>query len=376
MTDSPASSRRTELVWLAPAALVVVGTLGSNHGAGSATATVVGSGVLAAMAGLAVLLATVRPRMAVLVNAVAVATYFATGMVDGPIFLTCPLVALVAAQRTRPRPLLWVVGPAVGLVVAGLVVRVAAHDGSGFETFWQALGVCALALAACAGGWWLQDRREVRAEQARHTATEERLRMARDLHDGVGHGLAVIAMQAGVALHLLEKEDRPGVQPVRASLKAIRDTSRESLAALRAELAEMSGQPAARRPALGLADLPALVGRVRAGGLDVEVRGDAGDVPDTVGQVVYAVLQEALTNVLRHADADRAVVTLQRGADGLTLTVEDDGAGTLGTRVPGMGITGMRARVERLGGSLDAGPSAGGFVVRALVPAAATEWPV
>ena len=126
--------------------------------------------------------------------------------------------------------------------------------------------------------------------------------MAQDLHDGVGHGLAVIAMQAGVALHVLDRDPAKA----RASLEAIRDTSRESLEALRSELAVMSGG-APRRPASGLAELPALLDRVRAAGLRVEVAGMPGEVSEMVGRGVVrgrpgGAHQRAAARRRRHGD--------------------------------------------------------------------------
>jgi signal transduction histidine kinase len=193
--------------------------------------------------------------------------------------------------------------------------------------------------------------------------------MAQDLHDGVGHGLAVIAMQAGVALHVLDED------PVaaRRSLEAIRETSRESLDALREELVRLSpvsGEAAPRTPRNGLADLETLADRVRAGGVHVVLDGSAGPVPAAVDAVAYAVVQEALTNVLRHADATTAQVQLRRDGDRLEISVTDDGreASDHGGGA-GLGIPGMRSRVEALGGTLEAGPRPGnGFAVRAVLP--------
>lgn len=190
--------------------------------------------------------------------------------------------------------------------------------------------------------------------------------MAQELHDGVGHGLSVIAMQAGVALHLLERDPAQ----VRASLDAIRETSKESLDALRSELAAMSGDEAPRRPAPGIDDLPALTRRVRGAGLDVEVTGAPGDVPGPVGEICYAVVQEALTNVLRHADATRATVRFER-TDPVAMVVEvhDDGRGReAGSAATGLGLGGLRARVTGLGGTFEAGPTEAGFRVRATLP--------
>jgi signal transduction histidine kinase len=349
---------------LVPAALVVVGSLGANRGAdsGSFLAVLVFSVIAAA----AIVLAFYRGRTAVLVAGAAVGGYFAAGLANGPMFLALPFALLVASPRSRPRTLLPAGIVAVLLAVAGLVVR-GATDDAGPQAFWQSVGITAISLVAAVGGWWLVDRGRMRTEQAGRAATEERLRMARDLHDGVGHGLAVIAMQAGVALHVLEKDPASA----RRSLEAIRDTSRESLDSLRAELARMSGNEAPRRAAPGLADLDALIERVRAGGLSIDRHGSPGEMADPADHTAYLVVQESLTNVLRHARATRATVSLERTAAGLTVTISDDGVG-VGAPVGqdgGMGIAGMRSRVESLGGTLEAGPAATGFRVRATIPA-------
>ena len=189
--------------------------------------------------------------------------------------------------------------------------------------------------------------------------------MAQDLHDGVGHGLAVIAMQAGVALHVLDKEPAKA----RQSLEAIRDQSREALDELRAELARMAGQPAPRRPAAGVDGITALVERVRAAGLRVDLNAVTGELPEPVDHAAYVVVQESLTNVLRHAQATLATVSLERLDDRLVITVADDGHdGGVAGQDGGMGISGMRSRVEALGGMLEAGRTTEGFRVRAVLP--------
>jgi signal transduction histidine kinase len=201
-------------------------------------------------------------------------------------------------------------------------------------------------------------------------ATEEQLRMARDLHDGVGHGLAVIAMQAGVALHVLDRDP----DAARRSLEAIRDTSTEALDALRAELSTLAGPGSGsgpRTPRRGLADLAGLAERVRATGLTVDVRRSGPAVPPAVDEAAYAIVQEALTNVLRHAGARRVAVEID-AAEALRLTVTDDGRGPPPlTDEPGegMGLRGMRDRAEALGGRCSAGPGTdGGFAVAVELP--------
>jgi signal transduction histidine kinase len=310
-----------------------------------------------------------------------VGAYLALGFVNGPIFLALPLTAFIAVQP-RPLPALRLpLAGGLGLVAAGLVLRVTVQGASAFVTMWQGVGVLALSLAAAAFGGWLHDRRRMREEQGRRAATEEQLRMAQELHDGVGHGLAVIAMNAGAALHLLDKPelDREGV---RRSLEAIRLTSRDSLEALRVELSAFrqpagsanagsgsadAADAAPRRPVNGLPELDALIERVRTGGLAVERTGDPGPVPEEVGQAVYAVVQESLTNVLRHAEASAAVVSLHRAPGRLLVSVRDDGRGATGA-TSGMGIPGLRDRLARLEGTLETHSGREGFTVNASIP--------
>lgn len=361
--------------WAMIPALLVVGA-GLDHDDGVHPPLL--SAALPALAGLAATTATSWPRASVLTNGAAVGAYFALGSPDGPVFLTVPLVAVLASQLAPPRRLMSPLAAALSLILAGLTAGSLFHGASGSLAFWKGSGLIALALAASVLGWWLTDRRAARQEHAQRAATEERLRMAQDLHDGVGHGLAVIAMHAAVALHVL---DRSAGEPagvggaearLRQSLEVIRDTGRESLDALRVQLTAIStGASDSRRPAPGLPELGDLLARVRTGGLAVTLHGDPGDVPEAVGQAVYAVVQESLTNVLRHAGAAHAGVTLARAEGELVVSIQDDGRGPGRTGAgsgAGMGIPGMRERVRRLGGTLDAGYRDGGYLVRAHLP--------
>jgi signal transduction histidine kinase len=196
--------------------------------------------------------------------------------------------------------------------------------------------------------------------------------MAQELHDSVGHELAVIAMQAGVALHVL---DRDAVR-AREALEAIRATSRSSLDNLRAELDVLRtprSESAPRRPAARLADVDVLVERIRSGGVDVETRiDDGGGLPPEIDAAAYRILQESLTNVLRHSGSRVARVRVHREDGQLLVRVLDDGPVRADANLPtgaGTGIPGMRARAEDLGGTLNAGPQpGGGFEVTARLP--------
>ncbi|RSN16150.1 hypothetical protein DMB42_05160 [Nonomuraea sp. WAC 01424] len=183
----------------------------------------------------------------------------------------------------------------------------------------------------------------------------ERARIAGEVHDAAGHGLAAIAMQAGLALVALD--DDP--EQARASLRAIRETSTAALAHLRAALDGID-PPAA--------DLPALIAGVRAAGLPVDVEPADPAVPAHLRTAVYRVVRESLTNVLRHAGPTRASVRLAHDPYGFVLEVADRGAGWDGA-AEGRGLAGMRAHVTQAGGRFAAGPrEGGGFRVTARFP--------
>jgi len=360
--------------WLIPALVILGGSLGTEHGH-AGTSHLLQALLFGGLAAIALLGASVWPRVGVLLCGAAMLGYFAVGLANGPIFLALPLTTLVAAPRARARLLVPPLLVAGAIVVIGLMLRSAWHGVPWSEGFWQCVGVLALSTGAAFAGWSIGDRSRARAGRARLVATEERLRMARELHDGVGHGLAVIAMHAGVALHLIGRQEHPD-EDVRRLLEAIRDASRDSLDALRAELGRLAPGDAVpdRSPARGLADVDVLLDRVRAGGLVIDVRRDPGlaeRLPEDVGAASYAIVQEALTNVLRHSGAQRVELRLALEDGRLVILVEDDGPVGSGPVSEGMGLLGMRARAERLGGVLTAGPGALGFVVRAELPVAA-----
>jgi len=323
--------------------------------------------VAAIAAGAAlVLFAVDRSLPAVVLSGALVGTYFAFGGANGPAFLVIVAAAYLAATRHDVRRWLPHVLGAGVLVWAGLVVR-GVRDDNLDVGLWQSLGVGALVAAAAAVATTVRARSEAQADRARRAASEEQLRMAQDLHDGVGHGLAVIAMQAGVALHVLDRDPAAA----RAALEAVRDTSREALDALRAELSWLAGEPAPRTPRRVLSDLGQLVARVQAAGLDVHLDTDASrPLPAELDNAAYSIAQEALTNVLRHAGATRVVLRIDQPDDTLVVTVIDDGRGGE-VHDEGMGLTGMRERVAALGGTLTVGPlENGGFEVRATLPVA------
>jgi signal transduction histidine kinase len=214
-------------------------------------------------------------------------------------------------------------------------------------------------------------RLEIAEADRREYGYEERLRVAREVHDVVGHTLAVVSMQAGVALHRLERRQRLDPE-VAAALRAIREASRSTLGELRATLTAFP-EPGVVRPQPGLDALPALVDKVGGAALEVvlTVDGERGRVPAPVDLAAYRIAQEALTNVVRHAAARHVAVRVVYGAETIELTVTDDGDGA-DDLSGGRGLAGMRERARAAGGTLRAGSRAGGhgFEMAAVLPRA------
>ena len=213
-----------------------------------------------------------------------------------------------------------------------------------------------------------------REETARRRAADERLRIARELHDSLTHSISVIKVQAGVAIHLARKRG----EEVPEALLAIQEASRDATRELRATLDVLrTGMPDAasdESAGSGLDRLDELVERARAAGVPatVTVSGDERSLPAAVDRAAYRIVQEALTNVGRHARRPATVsVRLDYRPDGLAVQIDDDGqAAPAAAPVPGTGLIGMRERVTTLGGRLRAEPRPeGGFTVRAELPA-------
>lgn len=203
--------------------------------------------------------------------------------------------------------------------------------------------------------------------EAERRVIDERIEIARDLHDVVAHTVAVIGVQANLAADAFG--DNP--DEARAALGSIQSATKEAMSELRSALDVMRrGEIAPLLPAQGLEGLADLVATTRAGGLEVELHVDDLDaVPAMVGVAAYRVIQEALTNVLRHSGADRVVVTVERDSEILRASVADNGEGANGVSRSGHGISGMRERVSSLGGRLVAGNrDEGGFEVVAEIP--------
>ena len=201
-------------------------------------------------------------------------------------------------------------------------------------------------------------------------AGAERLRIARELHDVVGHGLATISLQAGVATHVAAEKPEAALE----ALESIRGTSRLVLDELRAILGQLRDDDAVAEPARGIGALPALVAATRQAGThtSLEIEGRPRPLPLAVDLAVYRIVQEALANVLRHAYGAKAFVSVAYEERRLVVTVRNDGAGRaseLAERSTGYGIRGMHERVAELGGDLETNIAVGGgFEVRAALP--------
>ena len=242
------------------------------------------------------------------------------------------------------------------------------------------LALCELALALGYLMWHNRAalEREVAAREAdaERRVGEERLRIAREVHDVVAHAMVAINVQAGVAAHLIERD----AGEAREALLQIKRASGDALADLRATLGVLRDRDHAAPvgPAAGLDDLDAVAQQLRATGVEVTLDVDTvGMVPTPVHSAGYRIVQEGLTNVLRHADARAVSVVVRADEDMLTLVVADDGPGRAGaTEGAGAGVRGMRERAEALGGTLSAGPGeGGGWRVQATLPLAPAQAP-
>jgi signal transduction histidine kinase len=210
---------------------------------------------------------------------------------------------------------------------------------------------------------------EAREELARRMLAEERLRIARELHDVVGHSLSTIAVQSGVGAHLIDS------QPAQAkhSLEAIESASKSALQDIRRVLGILREGGADRTldPAPGLGDVPALVRHATESGLDVDLdlADDRADLPASLQLAAYRIVQEALTNVIKHSNGGRARVSVVRSGLSLRIEITDDGTSAAAAPSFGHGLTGMRERVSMHGGELEVGPLPdGGFRVGAAFP--------
>ncbi|UOE44637.1 sensor histidine kinase [Agromyces larvae] len=314
-----------------------------------------------------------------------------------------PTVAVVTALAVADLLLTPDLGPpyvALGFaiilgVARGAVVWTAVSAGTGWIAAvvlgtmsglsWHPFRIAAAsaALAVCfAIGWFVRVRRArmaaFRAEQLqrRQTAEErERIRIARELHDVIGHALSQIHVQASVGLHLFDRDP----EQARAALATVKETSKSALDEVRSVLGVIRDGDAPLAPQAELDQLPRLAAGMRSPGLAIELDDRLGPAPGqrparAVQFAAYRIAQEALTNVVRHAGATRATVRVERDGGELVLTVEDDGRGIAdATDAPGAGILGMRERAALIGGAVEvAARDGGGTRLVARLPWSAT----
>ncbi|MFD9945993.1 sensor histidine kinase [Nonomuraea sp. NPDC059023] len=329
---------------------------------------------LPAIACGALLLRRRFPVAALLVAAVCTALYYPYARLDGPLLL----IFLVALYNAADQ----------GHLIAAIATGAASVLGMGIGEMGEArhvddsqfVMIGGWVVAAIAFGGVTKNRRafqheaEQRAldaehtkeEEARRRETEERLRIARELHDVLGHNISLINVQAGSALHGLKK--RP--EDAETALRTIKDTSKETLRQLRTTLGVLRqvDEEAPTAPADSLDRLDELVKR---SGLKVvaTVAGEVSGLPAQVDLAATRIIQESLTNITRHSGTNQATVTITRTSGNIVVKVEDDGPGAVYTDGSGFGVQGMRERATALGGTLDASPRPGrGFTVVATLP--------
>ncbi|SFP88684.1 Signal transduction histidine kinase [Amycolatopsis arida] len=357
----------TDLVGVvALAAFVLVGTTVAARGQPAARPLdLPGYGWLVAAA-LPLPFARRFPVPAFAASAAVALAYHWTPYPEGPV-IALPGFALFLLGRVR--------GPVVGTIAAGVLLLAlylvdGVHRGDWVPDAFLAVAVAAAA-AVLAIGAALRAReaaaraaREREAEHTRRLAEEERLRIAREVHDVVSHNLAMINVQAGMAAHVADRQP----EQTKEALRNIKAASAVALSDLRSTLAVLrSGAGAAVLP--GLAQMGELFDHAQSAGLDVRVHGRPGQLPRAVDGAAYRILQESLTNVVRHANSPSVVdVHFRRPGGRFELVVRDDGMGASPPRI-GNGLRGMRERAEALGGGVEAGVTdEGGFQVRAVLP--------
>lgn len=317
-----------------------------------------------------------RRSPAVMLPAAAAATiaYLAAGYPWGPVLLSLALAIVFSAAAGRR----WQTWTVAGICAAALA---AFFVGSGSE---------GALIRAVAGTSWLvilvllgegarlrheraAERRRQRESREQAARDEYRLALARDIHDVVAHSLSLINVRASVALHLGDRDPeqfRPALEAIKAASKESLDEVRQLLGVLRDDV------PLGPASGPGLRKLPELADNARRAGLDVtlDLRLDPGSsgLSAPAEEAAYRIVQEALTNVVRHAGAARAAVVLDIPSDGpdagcLTITVDDDGRGAAGA-AEGNGLRGMRERVAALGGAVRFLPLGPGWRVQAVLP--------
>ncbi len=331
------------------------------------------------LAGPAILAVRRRHPLGALAGVAAVSlTYLWLDYAYGP-FVVSLLIAVVTAVIAGHRWAAWAV--ALALYLAHFGLRFGWHRRPAVS-LGEMIGTAAWLLVVLGMAEQIRVRRERALESrragqevARRRAGEERLKIARELHDTLAHNISLINVQAGVALHLLDEDP----QQARTSLTAIKQASKDALTELRSVLGILRGpdEQAPLSPAPSLARLDELVSQAAAAGLQVrtEIGGRPRPLPTGIDRAAFRIVQEGLTNIVRHAGPAAATVRVGYLEEEITVIVDDDGAGgETGHENAGSGIAGMRERATALGGDLVAGPrEGGGFRVQARLPFGVAE---
>jgi signal transduction histidine kinase len=312
-----------------------------------------------------------RPVAVLWATVVSTLAYMLLGYAYGPVVLSF-VIAVFFAVMSGHRMAGWVAPAALYLAHVGGRMVLGIND----YGFYQILTV---------GGWFVvmvvvaelvrghRERSEEvarsRKEEELRRAGEERLRIAQELHDVVAHHISLINVQAGVALHLVDR------QPEQAgtALAAIKEASREALVELRSIVGVLrqSDETAPRQPVPGLDRLDHLISRTSRAGLEVHavVHGNPRPLPTSLDRTAYRIIQESLTNIVRHANASAATIRIDYGADALVLQIDDDGDSLIYPPQEGNGIIGMRERATAQGGTLTAARTpAGALRITARLP--------
>ncbi len=374
---APLSWLGLRLPWLAGLAVLlfvqIVGTFGASHIHGSFRGLDALAIILVALGPVALVFAVRWPVPVLWFIAAVTLTYLLRGYPYGPVVFALVAAVVVVVMRGH-RWSAW-------LALAALI---ALHFGLrgplvGTAMSWlQLVAVAAWALLVLVIAEFARTRRErllaarrVRAETERRQAGEERLRLAQELHDVVAHHMSLINVQAGVALHVVDRHP----EQAQTALAAIKDASKTALTEMRwlVDTLRDESEAAPRGPASTLSALDELAERSRHTGLAVEVTrtGSPRELSAGVELAAFRIVQESLTNVVRHAGAHRAQVRLDYRDDVLSVQVDDDGRGFDPAAVSGdgSGLRGMRERARALGGQLDIQRSpSGGTRVSATLP--------
>ena len=375
MVDVPAGDR-VALVFAM--ALLAVQALGSNEGAVGVSPRGLDEGAALLLGGGFALVVTARraPGVSALGTLALSVVWYQSGYTSGLMNVPC-LLAFYQVGATGDRRRQLTVG---GVAVAAMLVAMLA---AGEESVTSVAGAVGWTMAAILFGEATHNRRALMAEyearalraeaerdiEASRRVAQARLDIARDLHDVLAHTVSVMTVQAGVGQDALDR----GSDGAAAALGTIRAAGREAMEEIQALVAVLrNGTDAGTAPAPRLDRLHDLIAATEAAGVTVDLAVDVppGTATDVVELTAYRVVQESLTNVVRHARARRATVAVRLEGAEVRVDVADDGTGAQRTPLPGFGLRGMRERVESLGGRFQAGPElSGGWRVTARLPA-------